>query len=68
MRESQGHYGNDIGPALIQFYTWLRDTGELDRLIEDIVAKVREDREEHSPCPAPSAPAMTRCEQPEVKP
>lgn len=48
MSEPQCPYGNDIGPALIQFYSWLRDTGELDRLIEDIVAKVREDREEHS--------------------
>ena len=67
MSEAQGHYGNDIGPALIQFYTWLRDTGELDRLIEDIVAKVREDREEHAPCAPPSAPAMRRGEGTEGK-
>ena len=53
MSEPKGHYGNDVGPALIQLYSWLRDTGELDRLIEDIVAKVREDREEHAPCSPP---------------
>lgn len=47
MSEAQGHYGNDIAPALIQFYTWLRDTGELDRLIETIVVEVRKDRERH---------------------
>ena len=32
---------------LIKFYSWLRDTGELDRLIETIVQEVRKDRERH---------------------
>ena len=32
---------------LMKFYSWLRDTGELDRLIETIIYEVRKDRDRH---------------------
>ncbi len=33
------------GAALVQFYGWLRETGEIDRLVDLVIEEAREDAE-----------------------